>query len=135
MIDYRIGTEGLHLDDALAIYRESRLAERRPIEEPGRLRLMLQNANLIVVAWDGLRPVGIARSVTDWTYCTYLSDLAVRDSHQRKGIGRALIRCTQAAAPSATLILLAAPAAVDYYPHIGMEQHPSAWVLRPGEKV
>lgn len=79
--------------------------------------------------------MGIARSVTDGAYCTYLSDLAVRLSHQRQGIGRELMRRTQAAAPEATLILLAAPKAAEYYPHVGFSRHESCWILRPGETI
>ena len=96
---------------------------------------MLKNANLFITAWDGELLVGIARSVTDFAYATYLSDLAVRVTHQRHGIGKELMRRTQAAAPQATVILLSAPAAVDYYPHVGFTQHPSAWVLKSGEEI
>ena len=92
---------------------------------------MLRNANLVVTAWDGDLLVGISRSVSDFAYCTYLSDLAVRLSHQRRGIGRELVRLTKVeSGPKTAVILLSAPKAVDYYPHIGFTYHPSAWVLR-----
>lgn len=79
---------------------------------------------------------GIARSLTDWCYCCYLSDLAVRDTHQRQGIGKEVIRRTRSElGPKATLILLAAPAAVGCYPRIGMQQRSSAWVLRPDAEL
>ena len=96
---------------------------------------MLANANLVITAWEGDLMVGIARSLTDFVYATYLSDLAVRLTHQRHGIGKELMRLTQAAAPQAAVILLAAPKAVDYYPHVGFTRHDSAWVLRPGDRV
>jgi GNAT superfamily N-acetyltransferase len=100
------------------------------------MQRMLDEANLTITAWDGETLIGIARSLTDWCYCCYLSDLAVRDTYQRRGIGKELIRRTQAElGPNATLILLAAPTAVDYYPHIGMEPHPSAWILRGGHTI
>jgi len=98
------------------------------------MALMLQNANLVVSAWEGDVLVGIARSITDFAYCTYLSDLAVRDSHQRAGIGVELMRRTQAGAPRAMIVLLSAPQAVEYYPRVGFTAHPSAWVLREGEE-
>jgi predicted N-acetyltransferase YhbS len=82
---------------------------------------------------DGPLLVGFARSLSDFAYCTYLSDLGVRLSHQRQGIGKELIRRTLDVAPDASLILLAAPKAVDYYPHIGFNRHESAWILRPGD--
>jgi predicted N-acetyltransferase YhbS len=78
--------------------------------------------------------VGVSRSVTDWVYCTYLSDLAVRSAYQGQGIGKELVRRTRQATPQASVILLAAPNAVDYYPKIGMTPHDSAWVLWPGEE-
>ena len=96
---------------------------------------MLTQANLIISAWDGELLVGIARSFTDFGFVTYLSDLAVRQSHQKQGIGKELTRLTQAAAPQAVLVLLAAPAAVEYYPHIGFEHYTQAWILRPGHSV
>jgi predicted N-acetyltransferase YhbS len=132
-IHYRLGQSGIELDQVLDLYRASTLGERRPIGDTARMARMWANANLVVTAWDGDLLVGVARSVTDHVYCTYLSDLAVRVSHQRRGIGRELIRRTRDAAPEATLILLSAPKAVDYYPHIGFAQHPSAWTLPPGE--
>jgi len=126
----------LDLAVAIELYRASTLGERRPVDDEACMAQMLQHANLTITAWDGDLLVGIARSLTDWCYCCYLSDLAVRTSHQRSGIGKELIHRTQAAlGPKATVILLAAPAAVVYYPHIGMEQHPSAWVLRGGQEL
>jgi GNAT superfamily N-acetyltransferase len=124
-----------NLDEFIELYRASTLGERRPVDDRERMREMMTNANLTVTAWDGPLLVGISRSFTDFAYATYLSDLAVRLSHQRRGIGKELIRRTQQAAPQASIILLAAPKAVDYYPHIGFTRHPSAWVLKPGEQV
>jgi len=134
VIDYRTGGE-LDLEVVRELYRASTLAERRPVEDRERFAAMLRNANLVITAWENDLLVGISRAVSDFSYATYLSDLAVRVSHQRQGIGRELIRRTHAAAPQATLILLAAPAAQEYYPHIGFTHHPQAWVLRVDETV
>lgn len=134
MITYRLGNE-LDLDGIIELYRASTLGERRPVEDRERMAAMLRNANLVVTAWEGDLPVGLARSVSDFAYCTYLSDLAVRLSHQRCGIGRELIRQTQRAGGRAQIILLAAPKAVDYYPRIGFKHHPQAWLLGPDDPV
>lgn len=134
MIAYQIGNN-LDLDAVIELYRASTLGERRPVEDRERMGLMLRNANLVVTAWDGELLVGIARSVTDFSYATYLSDLAVRASHQRMGIGRELINRTQAAGGKATVILLSAPKAVEYYPRIGMKSHPSAWTLSAQDRL
>jgi predicted N-acetyltransferase YhbS len=135
MISYRLGND-LDLEQVIDVYRASTLGERRPVDDRGRMAAMLRNANLVVSAWDGELLVGISRAMTDFAYVTYLSDLAVRVSHQKMGIGRELIRITQReGGPDAYIILLAAPNAVDYYPHIGFTAHNSAWILRPGEEI
>jgi GNAT superfamily N-acetyltransferase len=123
------------VDEARELYVASTLAQRRPIDDDARFAGMLANANLIVTAWDGELLVGISRCLTDFTWTTYLADLAVRVSHQRAGIGRELMRRTQAAAPAAKLLLLAAPAAERYYPHVGFAHVPQAWMLREGEAL
>ncbi|MCI0699142.1 GNAT family N-acetyltransferase [candidate division KSB1 bacterium] len=134
MITYKTGND-LNLDAVIELYRASTLGERRPVDARERMKLMLQHANLVITAWDGDLLVGISRSLTDFAYITYLSDLAVRVSHQRQGIGKELMRRTQAAASQATVLLLAAPAAEKYYPHVGFTHHPQAWILRPGETI
>ena len=113
------------------LLKRSTLAERRPVDNVECIDLMVRHADLMVTAWSGDSLVGVARSVTDLGYCCYLSDLAVDRSFQRSGIGRQLIRLTQQQlGPQCKLILLSAPAASDYYTHIGFTQHPSAWVLQ-----
>jgi predicted N-acetyltransferase YhbS len=97
---------------------------------------MMRHANLVVTAWDGGVPVGISRSLTDFSYVCYLADLAVRVSHQKSGIGRELIERTRAElGPRAMIVLLSAPAAVEYYPKLGFTRHGSAWVLKAGEPL
>lgn len=133
-IEYRLGND-LDLDQVIELYRASTLGERRPVDERDRMAAMLQHANLVVTAWDGSLLVGVSRSLSDFSYITYLSDLAVRLSHQRQGIGKELIRRTQQAGGRARVLLLAAPKAVDYYPHIGFAHHPQAWMLGPDDPV
>ena len=129
-ITYRTGND-LDLDAVIAVYVDSTLGERRPVNDRERMGRMLREANLVITAWDGAELVGIARNLTDWVYVTYLSDLAVKKKYQRLGIGRELIKRTREACdPKATLLLLAAPAAVEYYPHIGFEHHPQAWMIQ-----
>jgi hypothetical protein len=129
-VEYRTNAD-LDLDEVIELYVASTLAERRPAGDRARMEEMLANANLVVSAHDGALLVGIARSITDWAYATYLSDLAVRVSHQRGGIGAELVARTHAAAPRSRVILLSAPGAVGYYPRIGMERHPAAFTLPP----
>ena len=117
-------------DEFINVLVRSTLAERRPIHDLDAIKAMLENADLILTARiDGLL-VGVSRAITDFAYCTYLSDLAVDQAHQRQGIGRELIRRThEAAGLYTTLILLAAPKAQAYYPHIGLSKHESCWFV------
>ncbi|MDP9143896.1 MAG: GNAT family N-acetyltransferase [Actinomycetota bacterium] len=133
MISYHTGND-IDLDEMIDVYVDSTLGERRPVGDRDRMARMLEEANLVIIARDGESMVGVSRSVTDWVYCTYLSDLAVRSAYQGKGIGKELVRLTRQATPQASVILLAAPKAIDYYPKIGMTRHDSAWVLWPGEE-
>jgi len=117
-------------EEFVDLLRRSTLAERRPVDELRCIQAMLKHANLLCTAWDGRTLVGVARSVTDFEFCCYLSDLAVDERYQKQGIGRELIRLTHARlGPRAKLILLAAPKAEAYYPRIGFEAHRSAWIL------
>lgn len=135
MIEYRLGND-LAIDPVTELYRRSTLGERRPIDRRDNVVAMLEHANLVITAWAGERLVGIARSFSDFAYVTYLADLAVDREFQRHGIGKELIRRTQQHSGEHTMIvLLAAPAAVDYYPHVGFTQHHSAWLLKPGDRV
>lgn len=119
----------LSVDEFIDVLRRSTLAERRPVGHRSTIEGMLQHADVIATARNaGGILIGISRAITDFSFCTYLSDLAVDVAHQRKGIGRELIRRTHLAAGLQTsLILLAAPKAESYYPHIGMQAHHSCW--------
>lgn len=118
----------LSVEEFADVLTRSTLAERRPMSEPGTLRIMLENADVIATARSEGKLVGVSRAITDFAYCTYLSDLAVDQAFQKQGIGQELIRLTHAAAGfQTTLILLSAPNAETYYPHIGMTKHNSCW--------
>jgi predicted N-acetyltransferase YhbS len=125
---------GLSVAEFVDVLRRSTLAGRRPVDDLATMAGMLRNADVIVAARAGGVLVGVARAISDKCYCTYLSDLAVDVAWQRRGIGRELIRRThEAAGLATTLILLAAPAARGYYPHIGMQPHDSCWII-PGRR-
>jgi len=113
------------------LLQRSGLDARRPVDNPATIAAMLEHADLLVTAWRDEVLVGVARSLTDFHYCCYLSDLAVDRALQRQGVGRQLVAETRSAlGPSCMLLLLSAPAAVDYYPHTGFEHHPQAWLIR-----
>lgn len=120
----------LTAEEFIDVLVRSTLAERRPVHDREIILGMLKNADVIVTARrDGLL-VGVSRALTDFAFCTYLSDLAVDEAQQRQGIGKELIRRTHEAAGLHTLLLLlAAPKAQTYYPHIGMTQHESCWMI------
>jgi GNAT superfamily N-acetyltransferase len=123
-------------EEFLAVLERSGLAERRPVGAPERIAEMLAHANLIVTARDGGTIVGVSRSVTDFAYCCYCSDLAVDRDYQGRGIGRRLLQATKAALhPNATLYLIAAPKAISYYEHIGMLRNERCFAIVASEKL
>ena len=129
-IDYRVN-EALGVEQAIDLYRRSMLGERRPVERPDIFAGMLKHASLTVTAWRGDRLVGIARTLTDFSYVAYLADLAVDAEFQKQGIGRRLVEETRRRLQGECMIvLLAAPKANDYYARLGFEPNPRGWVLR-----
>ncbi|EKF9401037.1 GNAT family N-acetyltransferase [Vibrio cholerae] len=118
------------------LLNQTTLGARRPTANHECISGMLAHADLLVSAWFGERLVGIARSVTDFHYCCYLSDLAVSEQIQSKGIGKELIRQTFVRLKKGCkLILLSAPQATEYYPKIGFKQHNSAWMMSDAEEL
>ena len=133
VITYSYGND-LDVDEVIELYRDSTLGERRPVDDRAIVADMLRHANLVVTARDGPLLVGVSRTLTDFAYVGYLSDLAVRLSHQRRGVGVRLIEKTrERMGPRSMLVLLAAPKAVGYYPRVGFTQHDSAWILRASD--
>jgi GNAT superfamily N-acetyltransferase len=119
----------LSADEFIDVLVRSTLAQRRPVDDAAQIAGMLAHADVIVTARAEGLLVGVSRAITDFYYCTYLSDLAVDAAHQGRGIGRELIRRTHDAASRRTLlVLLAAPQAESYYPHIGLRRHESCWL-------
>ena len=134
-ITYKVNFD-FELDQVIQLYHDSTLGDRRPVDDRECMFLMMKEANLIVIAWDNDLLVGISRNLTDFCYIAYLADLAVHESYQKMGIGKELIRRTQAElGTKCRLMLLSAPKAAAFYPHIGFSRHPEAWMLAPGEQV
>ena len=128
-IEYKIN-EPVTTEQFVTLLKSSTLGERRPVDDYECLEGMISNSNLIVSAWQNGNLVGVARSVTDFHYACYLSDLAVTKEHQKNGIGKQLQILTQGQlGPKCKLILLAAPVANQYYEHIGFTNNPRCWVL------
>lgn len=92
---------------------------------------MYDHANLIVTAWHSDKLVGISRSLTDFCYCCYLSNLAIREDYQTSGIGKKLIQLTKdKIGEQTTLILVSAPTAMDYYPKVGFQKTDNAFLIK-----
>lgn len=126
----------LTADQFIDVLRRSTLAERRPVDNRACMEAMVKHGNLTVTAWDGDTLVGVARSLTDFHYACYMSDLAVGAAWQRSGVGSRLIALTQAQlGPRCKIRLLAAPAAAGYYPSIGFVHNPNCWELERDRRV
>ncbi len=127
-IQYQINTP-LSTDEVIRVFNASGIT--RPTHDTARIETMFANANLIVSAWHDGVLVGVARGLTDHSYCCYLSDLAVDKAYQQQGIGDALLKQTrQALGPEVSLILLSAPAAMGYYPKVGFTAADHAFVIK-----
>jgi GNAT superfamily N-acetyltransferase len=134
-IDYKINVP-VSTDQFIALLDASTLGQRRPLDDRECMDGMIRHANLMVTAWHGEELVGIARSVTDFHFACYLSDLAVHEKYQKRGIGKRLQAITQAQlGPHCKLILIAAPAAHSYYEHIGYAPNPRCWVLDRDQRI
>ena len=128
-IEYRTD-RALSADEFIDVLQRSTLAQRRPIHDRACIEGMVKHANLMVTGWDGATLIGVARSVTDFSYACYLSDLAVDVQYQRTGIGRGLVSHTlKQLGPHCKIRLIAAPAAADYYAKIGFIQNVKCWEL------
>lgn len=134
-IEYKINVP-VSTGQFISLLRESSLGERRPIEDQECMEGMVKNSNLMVTAWDGGKLVGVARSMTDFHYACYLSDLAVDNKYQNNGIGKELQILTQKQlGPKCKLILVAAPAAHSYYKHIGFTNNQRCWILERSQNI
>jgi ribosomal protein S18 acetylase RimI-like enzyme len=116
-------------EDIIAVYNSSGIT--RPTTDVERITRMYKNSNLVVTAWQNDQLVGVARSVTDFCYSCYLSDLAVRQEFQHTGIGKFLVKLTKTTiGDECMLLLLSAATAMEYYPKIGMEVVNNGFIIR-----
>ena len=135
MIQYKVNVE-ITADQFIDVLNRSTLGQRRPIDDRECMEGMVKNANLCVTAWHGSTLIGVARSITDFHYACYLSDLAVDTRYQRSGVGKALIAHTQAQlGPRCRLRLISAPGAVEYYPKIGFTRNTECWEIARDRKI
>ena len=117
------------IDQIIDVYNSSGI--NRPTTDKERIAKMYDNSNLIATAWDNDKLVGISRSLTDFYYCCYLSDLAVRKDYQASGIGKKLTELTRNEIGEQTaLLLLSAPTAMDYYPKVGFQKIDNAFLIK-----
>ncbi|ADQ81516.1 GNAT family N-acetyltransferase [Riemerella anatipestifer] len=121
-----------NVEQIIEVYNSSGI--NRPTVDKERIEKMYSNSNLILTAWEGDELVGVSRSLTDFSYCCYLSDLAVKKEYQSRGIGKKLIELTKSKiGKQVALILLSAPSAMDYYPRIGMKKIDNGFIIKREE--
>jgi ribosomal protein S18 acetylase RimI-like enzyme len=128
---------GLDVDEFCRVLLESGLGATRPTGDRPRMRQMLDQADLVVAARLD-RPdralIGVARSITDFSWCCYLSELAVSPSAQGLGVGKGLIDETRRLiGPRVSLVLASMPDSVGFYERIGMPRQPDAFWFKRSE--
>jgi N-acetylglutamate synthase-like GNAT family acetyltransferase len=112
----------------IELYDDAQLP--RPTHDPQRMKAMFENSDLIVTAWVEDRLVGVARTITDWVWCSYLADLAVSPDYERSGIGKKLIELVrEKIGEQSMLLLLSVPTAMDYYPRVGFLRENRAFII------
>ncbi len=127
-IQFKINAK-VSAENVIEVFKSSGII--RPVDDVRRIQAMLDNSNLIISAWDGIELIGIARSLTDYHYCCYLSDLAVKKEYQKSGIGKTLIELTQNTIGEQTmLLLLSAAPAMEYYPKIGFDKVENGFTIK-----
>lgn len=127
-IQFKINTP-LKTEDIIEVFKSSGIT--RPVDDRTRIKAMFENSNLIISAWNGIELIGVARSLTDYHYCCYLSDLAVKKEHQKSGIGKALIEHTlQTIGEQTMLLLLSAAPAMEYYPKVGFQKVENGFIIK-----
>ncbi len=127
VITYKTNTK-LEAHELSDLFKASGI--KRPVEDLNRIKKMIDNSNLTVTAWDGEKLVGVSRALSDFSYCCYLSDLAVDKEYQNHGIGNELVNEIQKIiGDESNLVLLSAPEAMEYYTKIGFEKCGNAYLI------
>ena len=127
MITYKLN-HPLDAEEVIRVFESSGI--NRPTKDGERVRRMLQHSNLVISAWDGERLIGVCRALTDFSYCCFLSDLAVDRAYQHQGIGKEMIsRLRQEIGDEVALIIQAAAASMSYYPRLGFEKMENGFML------
>lgn len=119
-ISYKVN-ESIKAEELSKIFKTSGI--KRPSDDLNRLQRMIKNSNVLITAWNNNQLIGVARAITDYCYCCYLSDLAVNKNYQNRGVGKELVRLLKEhIGDEVALLLLSSPTAMEYYPKIGFEK-------------
>lgn len=130
-ISYQIN-ESIKAEELSNVFKASGI--KRPFNDLNRLQRMIENSNVLITAWDNELLIGVARALTDYSYCCYLSDLAVDKDYQQQGIGKELVKLLQEhIGAEVSVLLLSSPIAMEYYPKIGFEKIENGFKI-PREK-
>lgn len=115
-------------EQVCTLYEKS--AMPRPTKDKERIQKMFENSNLVITAWDNEKLIGVCRSITDWVWCCYLSDLAVDPDYKKAGIGKRLIELTkETVGEQSMILLLSVPTAMEYYPKVGFTKEDRGFMI------
>ncbi len=127
VVSYKVNTK-VEAHQLADLFTRSGL--NRPTDDLNRVKKMIDNSNLMVTAWEGDKLVGAARALSDFGFCTYISDLAIDKEYQNQGLGHELVNeIMKQAGEESNFILLSPPETMEYYPKLGFEKCGNAFII------
>lgn len=125
--DIKFSLGSVSAKELLEVFESSGIQRPRDLKRLGK---MLSNSNLIVSARENGKLVGVARALTDFSWCCYVSDIAVMKEHQKRGIGKQLVsKIRKTLGKNVMILLLSATGAEKFYPKIGFGNAKNAWKI------
>ncbi|MFF3644206.1 GNAT family N-acetyltransferase [Streptomyces sp. NPDC002564] len=100
-----------------------------PLDDPDRMRRMLETSQHILTARVKGRLVGLIRVLTDLSFNAFVADLAVHPDQQRRGIGSDLLRRATEPHPGVKFVVHPGNHSGDFYRKQGFQSAPECVAL------